>query len=53
MRNASIIAATPTPSSAAPVAACQVSKCAPSITSSSALSVPGSSPTMLNGVGFG
>ena len=53
MRIASIITATPTLLSVAPVAACQVSKWPPSMTISSALSVPGSSPTMLKTGGSG
>ena len=48
MRIASIIAADPAALSVAPVPACQESKCAPSITTSSARSVPGISATMLN-----
>ena len=47
MRIASIIAAEPAALSVAPVPECHESKCAPSITTSSALSVPGSSATML------
>ncbi len=53
MRIASIIAADPAALSVAPVEACHESKWAPSITISSALSVPGISPTTLNIVGFG
>ena len=46
-RIASIMTAEPAALSVAPVPVCHESKCAPSITTSSALSVPGSSPTML------
>ncbi len=53
MRIASIIAADPAALSVAPVEECQESKCAPSITSSSALSEPRISPTTLNIVGLG
>ncbi len=53
MRIASIIAAEPAPLSVAPVEACHESKCAPSITISSALSVPRISPTTLNIGGLG
>ena len=53
IRIASIIAADPAALSVAPVDACHESKCAPSITTSSALSVPGISPTTLNIGGFG
>ena len=48
MRAASIITADPAPLSVAPVPECHESKCAPSMTISSALSVPGISATMLN-----
>ena len=48
MRIASIITADPAALSTAPTPACHESKCAPSITTSSALSVPGISATMLN-----
>ena len=48
IRIASIITADPAALSVAPVDPCQESKCAPSITTSSALSVPGISPTTLN-----
>ena len=47
MRIASIITAEPAALSVAPVPECHESKCAPSITTSAALSVPGSSATML------
>ena len=47
IRIASIITAEPAALSVAPVPVCQESKWAPSITISSALSVPGISPTML------
>ena len=47
MRIASIITADPAALSVAPVPVCHESKCAPSMTISSALSVPGISPTML------
>ena len=53
MRIASSIAAEPAALSVAPVDACHESKCAPSITTSSALSVPRISPTTLNIGGFG
>ncbi len=43
MRSASSITAEPAALSVAPVPPCQPSKCAPSITISSALSVPGNS----------
>ena len=43
-----LITADPAALSVAPVPACHESKCAPIITTSSALSVPGISPTMLN-----
>ena len=45
---ASIITAEPAALSVAPVAACHESKCAPSITTSAALSVPGISAITLN-----
>ena len=48
MRIASIITADPAALSVAPVPPCHESKCAPSMTISSALSVPGISPTTLN-----
>ena len=48
IRIASIIAATPTALSVAPVLAWVVSKWAPRMTTSSARSVPGSSARMLN-----
>ena len=47
MRIASIITAEPAALSVAPVPVCHESKWAPSMTISSALSVPGSSPMML------
>ncbi len=47
MRIASIITAEPAALSVAPVPPAQESKCAPSITTSSALSVPGISAMML------
>ena len=47
MRIASIITAEPTPLSVAPVPECHESKCAPIITTSSALSLPGSSAITL------
>ena len=47
MRMTSIITALPAPLSVAPVPACQESKCAPIITTSSAFLPPGISPTML------
>ena len=53
MRIASSIAADPAALSVAPVEACHESKCAPSITISSALSVPRISPTTLNIGGIG
>ena len=53
MRIASIITAEPAPLSVAPVPLCHESKCAPSITISSALSVPGSSAITLNAVWLG
>ncbi len=51
MRTASIITADPAALSVAPVPECHESKCAPSMTSSSALSVPGISPTTLKDMG--
>jgi hypothetical protein len=47
MRMASIITAEPAALSVAPVPECQESKCAPIITTSSALSVPGISAITL------
>jgi hypothetical protein len=47
MRIASIVTALPAPLSVAPVPACQESKCAPIITTSSGFLPPGISPTML------
>jgi hypothetical protein len=48
IRIASIITAEPAALSVAPVPPCQESKCAPSMTISSALSLPGISPMTLN-----
>ena len=48
MRTASIVAATPAPLSVAPVPPCHESRCAPIITTSPFLSVPGISATVLN-----
>ena len=47
IRAASIMIDDPMALSVAPVAACHESRCAPSITTSSALSVPGISATVL------
>ena len=51
IRIASIITADPAALSVAPVPPCHESKCAPSITTSFALSVPGSSATTLKDIG--
>ena len=51
IRIASIMTAEPAALSVAPVPECHESKCAPSMTTSSALSVPAISPTTLNEVG--